>query len=287
MTNPILSLAGWAARCLPEQVKRSLYRMGPLSGLIRRGLNRAAPMGVVQVRVAGGGLAGLELRLDLQREKDYWLGTYEPELQSAIRDLVQEGGVAYDVGANIGYISLLLARKLGPGGRVFAFEALPANLERLETNLRLNNLVTQVEVVPVAVVDREGTVNFWVGPSGGMGKAEGSEGRKGVDYKSAIQVKGISLDEFVFRDGRRPPQVVKMDIEGGEVMALPGMRRLLQEIRPLVFLELHGPEAAGAAWQELGRAGYRLCRMQPGYPKADSQASLDWKAYLVAFPHEH
>jgi FkbM family methyltransferase len=286
MTNPVLSLAGWAARLLPDRVKFSLYRMGPLSSLIRKGLNRAAPQGIVQVRVVGGDLSGIQLNLDLQQEKDYWLGTYEPELQAAIQDLVREGTVAYDVGANIGYISLLLARKLGPGGKVYSFEALPANLERLEANLKINELIDQVEVVPAAVVDHAGTVKFLVGPSGGMGKAEGSKGRKEFDYDTVIQVKGISLDEFVYRDGKQPPQVIKMDIEGGEVMALPGMKRVLREVRPLVFLELHGPEAANAAWQAFNEAGYRICRMQPGYPEVISQEALDWKAYVVAFPYE-
>jgi FkbM family methyltransferase len=286
MTNPVLSLAGWAARHLPDRVKLSLYRMGLLSSLIRKGLNRAAPQGIVQVRVAGGDLSGIQLNLDLQQEKDYWLGTYEPELQAATQDLVREGTVAYDVGANIGYISLLLARKLGPGGKVYSFEALPANLERLKANLKINELIDQVEVVPAAVVDHAGTVKFLVGPSGGMGKAEGSKGRKEFDYDTVIQVKGISLDEFVYRDGKQPPQVIKMDIEGGEVLALPGMDRILREVRPLVFLELHGPEAANTAWQALNEAGYRICRMQPGYPEVISQEALDWKAYVVAFPYE-
>jgi hypothetical protein len=88
--------------------------------------------------VAAGGLSGLTLSLDLQTEKDYWLGTYEPDLQQAIQDLVQPGMIAYDVGANIGYISLLLGLAVGKDGHVFAFEALPANVERLQKNLRLN-----------------------------------------------------------------------------------------------------------------------------------------------------
>jgi FkbM family methyltransferase len=286
MTNPVLSIAGWAARVLPERAKRSLYRLGPLSGLIRKGLNRAAPEGFVQVRVAGGDLSGFELYLDLQREKDYWLGTYEPELQAAIQDLVEEGEAAYDVGANIGYISLLLARKLGPAGKVYAFEALPANLERLEANLKANRLVSQVEVLPVAVVDRRRPVKFLLGPSGGTGKAEDSEGRKELDYQASIQVKGVSLDEFVYQDGNQAPRIIKMDIEGGEVLALPGMKRVLKDVRPLVFLELHGPEAVDAAWQVFKEADYRICRMQPGYPEIISQENLDWKAYVVAFPHE-
>ena len=75
-----------------------------------------------------------------------------------------------------------------------------------------------------------------------------------------------------------------MDIEGGEVLALKGMPRLLEEIRPLILLELHGPEAASTAWRTLTAARYSLHRMEGGYPRAPSLADLDWKAYIIARP---
>ena len=280
----VLDLAAWAARHLPMPVKRLMYRIPPLAGLIRHGLNRAAPVGLTQVEVAAGGLAGCRLWLDLQAEKDYWLGIYEPELQAALGDLVRPGMVAYDVGANIGYISLLLARRVAQAGRVYAFEALPANLERLRANLALNEPGKSVVVTPAAVVECERPVRFLVGPSGGMGKADGSAGRGDVAYSDTVDIDGLSLDTFVFEMGNPPPQVVKMDIEGGEALALPGMVRLLEQERPLLLLELHGPEATQVTWQTLTRRGYRLCRMRPGYPPVKTQQELDWKAYVVAFP---
>ena len=276
----VLSLAAWAARALPAPVKRGLYRWKPLARLLRGVLNQAAPQGISEARVAAGGLEGFRLLLDLQTEKDYWLGTYEPELQEAIRREVRPGMVAYDIGANIGYVSLLLARAVGPQGRVFAFEALPANLERIRANLALN---PQAAVSPIgmAVIDGDRPVEFLTHASGAMGKAAGSAGRIGEAYGAAIQVSGISLDIFIYAHLNPVPQVVKIDIEGGEVLALPGMRRLLREGRPLVFLELHGPEAARVAWDELTAAGYQLSRMDSGayIPSFDT---LDWKAYVVA-----
>jgi len=59
---------------------------------------------------------------------------------------------------------------------------------------------------------------------------------------------------------------------------------VLERARPVVMLELHGPEAAQAAWKTLTKAGYRICRMCPAYPQVDSLEQLDWKAYLIAFP---
>lgn len=281
-SHPLYTAAGWLARKFPPQVKNALYRIKPLARLIRGTLNRAAPLGLTQVQVAAGGLAGAELSLDLQSEKDYWLGTYERELQQAVADWVEPGMVVYDVGANIGYISLLLARYVGDNGVVFAFEALPANLERLHTNLKLNGLEPRVQVVAGAVADHDRPVRFQVGPSNGMGKVEGSAGRKKGDYKETFEVPGITLDTFVYHNGNPPPEVIKMDIEGGEVLALPGMRRLLLEQRPILLLEIHGPEAARVAWGILKEAGYRIDHMRPGYPVIGSPDSMKWISYVLA-----
>ena len=271
------------AHWLPMPVKRMFYHLGPLSRSVRWALNLAVPPGLTEVTVSGGDLAGARLVLDMQAEKDYWLGTYEPELQAAVRDWVKPGWVAYDVGANIGYISLLLASAVGINGSVFAFEALPANLERLRVNVGLNLSLGKIVVVPGAVTNVLAPVRFLIGPSGGMGKVEGSAGRQGI-YGQDIEVAGITLDDFVYNQAQPVPQVIKMDIEGGEVMALPGMQRLLIEKRPLLFMELHGFEASKVAWELLTEVGYTICRMTSGYPVVPGLDALDWKAYLMARP---
>jgi FkbM family methyltransferase len=284
VTSLVLKFTSMVARIMPVSLRRSFYRLGPVAGWIRGGLNRAAPQGLTTIPVAAGALAGAQLLLDLQTEKDYWLGTYEPELQAAISSLAQPGMVVYDIGANIGYVSLLLRRKVGEKGQVYAFEPLPENLERLRTNLALNGLTSQVMVVAGAVVERSKPVRFLVGPSGGMGKVEGAAGRQGISYRDSILVDGISLDEFVYDSGNPTPDLIKMDIEGGEALAVKGMERLLHEARPVLLMELHGPRAAEVVWSALTGAGYRICRMSPGLPVVTSLNELDWKAYLVALP---
>ncbi len=91
MRRSFLSLAAWGAKILPNSFKQAIYKNKPLASFIRRGLNRAAPEGVVAVKVAAGDLAGYTILLDMQIDKDYWLGTYEPELQAALRELVPAG----------------------------------------------------------------------------------------------------------------------------------------------------------------------------------------------------
>ena len=281
MKKILLSSAAFAAKILPTPIKRAIYGFKPLARLIRGGLNRAAPSGLSEARVAAGGLAGFTLLLDMQNEKDYWLGTYEPELQALLHELVPPGAIIHDVGANIGYISLLLAEAAGETGRVFAFEALPSNVERLRRNLELNGMQGRVEVVAGAVGERSGPVRFLVHESGGMGKAAGSAGRDD-HYEAEVQVDGLSLDEFVYQRGNPLPQVVKMDIEGGEVLALPGMRRVLAEAHPLMLMELHGPESARTAWNTLTAEGYEICWMKDGMPVIPSLEAMGWKAYIVA-----
>ena len=281
MKKLFLSIAAFTAKILPNSFKQAIYKVKPLARLIRCGLNRLAPTGLVEVKVAAGDLAGFTILLDMQIDKDYWLGTYELELQSALRALIPVGAVIFDVGANIGYVSLLLAKAAGKTGRIFAFEALPSNVEQLRRNLALNGMEAQVTVVASAVTQASGPVRFQVHASGGMGKADGSAGRDD-QYQSEVTVPGISLDEFVYGQGNPPPQVVKMDIEGGEVMALPGMRRVLAEARPLMLVELHGPESSRVAWETLIAAGYKIFWMRPGYPVVPSLEALGWKAYIVA-----
>ncbi len=281
MANPLLGLAAAAARLLPNSVKRALYRLGPISKGLRAALNQAAPQGLTETQVAGGGLRGAKLRLDLQAEKDYWLGTYEVELQQALADFLRPGQTVYDCGANIGYISLLAARHVGAEGRVFAFEALPANRERLQANLALNAEGRVVEVVAKAVAAQSGSLEFLVHASGGMGKLVGSAGRD-ENYSEHIEVEALALDDFAYHPGHPLPDLIKLDIEGGEGAALQGMPRLLVEARPRLLIELHGPDAAQSVWLQLSAAGYRLHRMEKGYPAVHSLDDLDWKAYLMA-----
>ena len=282
MSHIFLKIAAEAARILPESWIQAIYHNPSLARLIRGRLNRAAPQGLVQVQVAAGGLEGASFELDLQTEKDYWLGIYEPNLQRVIKDFVKPGWVVYDVGANIGYISLLLAQAVLDTGHIVAFEALPDNFTRLQKNIRLNSLEDRITAIHAAVIDAGRPVTFMVGPSNGMGKVVGSAGRQEVVYAQSLTVSGISLDEYVYQAGHPAPQAVKMDIEGGEVMALPGMRRVLQEAHPLMLLELHGPESAQVAAQILRETGYRLYTMAPGYPEVAAGEALDWKAYLIA-----
>lgn len=285
MKNIFLKIVSVVAAVTPPAIKKLFYKLGPISQAIRRLLNTVSPKNFEVVEVASGGNKGFRMVLDLQSEKDYWLGTYEIDLQEGIKKLVQTGWVIYDVGANIGYFTLMFKRLVGENGVVFAFEPLPKNLERLEENLAINGLTSHVKVHPYAVIDESKEVQFLIGSSGAMGKAIGSAGRENQElYKESIRVPGIALDDFIFKQKNPPPQAIKMDIEGGETLAIKGMSRLLVDFKPFVFLELHGEEAAIEIWKALKEFGYRIHRISPGLPPIQSFEDFDWKTYLVAIP---
>ncbi len=202
MKKAFLKLTEIMARCLPNGVKRAIYSFRPLARLLRKGLNSSVPQGVAPVTVAAGDLRGARMELDMHIEKDYWLGTYELELQQAIRHFVKPGMTAFDVGANIGYISLLLSKAVGADGKVLSVEALPANIKRLQGHAAMNAFASNVTVLHAAVVDASKPVTFLVHNSTSMGKAVGSAGRSDEKYANEITVDGVSLDDLVYNPAR-------------------------------------------------------------------------------------
>lgn len=279
----LLSATATLSHILPESVRLSVYRFAALAGLIRRILNRAAPEGLTEVTVAAGALQGARLLLDIKSEKYYWLGNYEPMLQKAIVDFVKPGMVIYELGANIGYITLIFARAVGATGKVFAFEPLPSNIKRLRSNINLNNANHIVHLVPKAVSNDGKNAKFLVHSSTGMGKLKGIHGRD-VPYVREVDVFTVCLDDFVYQDLNPSPNIVKMDIEGGGEKAIFGMERILSEVRPICFWELHGPEEGHIARSALRRQGYSIRRMASGYPEIEDESELGWKEYIVALP---
>lgn len=285
LTSLLMRAAALAARILPQPIQRALYRLGPVTDAIRAGLNRGVPEGMTPVKVAGGMGRDMRFVLDLTVEKDLWLGTYEPELQAAIREYSRPGMVAYDVGANLGYVTILLALGGGADAKIFAFEPLAANLVRLRSHIELNRLQHRVQVVPAAVGDRTGQARFLVHASGGMGKLDGSFGRQ-ASYDGSIDVEILSLDDFVWRLGNPAPSVIKVDVEGGETMVVSGMQRIFREIRPVLLMEIHGPEAARAVWVAFEAADYEMVSMHHPARPIDNPQALKWKSYVVGRPRE-
>jgi FkbM family methyltransferase len=207
------------------------------------------------VVVAAGIAAGVRLRLDLKTEKYYWLGTHEAAVQQALVRETKPGMTVYDVGAHLGFFALGLARLVGAGGRVVAFDPLPENIRVLRANLELNlEQAGNVQVVQAAVANASGRVRLY----GGSDPSRARLAPPPASSEDGQEVASLTLDEFVFHRREPAPQLVKLDVEGAEGMALQGAQRLLREIKPGWILEVHGAAAAQAVWEELRCADYKL-----------------------------
>jgi FkbM family methyltransferase len=158
-----------------------------------------------------------------------WLGSYEYDKQRLVTELITRSQVVYDIGANVGYYTLLFSHLVGPSGRVMAFEPEPKNFAILKRHLVLNQCrnVTSIES---AIGNQCGTVRFQVGPTNAMGKVS-TYGELNV----AIQI----LDEWIVQNNAPGPDCIKIDVEGAESDVLIGARQTLERYHPVIFLATH------------------------------------------------
>lgn len=161
-----------------------------------------------------------------------WLGTYEQHKQKLFEGEVSSGQVVFDVGANSGFYTLLASELVGPSGQVVAFEPLPSNLKYMGQHLVLNG-VANVRVVDSAVTDVDGVARFEVEQSRYMGR---------IAENGTLEVSTVTLDHYCAGASVRPPNLIKIDIEGAEMKALKGAVQLLQSVRPAIFLATHSAE---------------------------------------------
>lgn len=175
------------------------------------------------------------LRLDLRRASNWYArGTVERHVQQAIADHVKPGDVFYDVGANIGFFSVLAARLVGPDGRVHAFEPEPRNAAAVRRNAKLNGFAT-ITVHEAAVADTVGTIRLIVTEHPGGATIDANSA--GADAQRTIEVKSVTLDSL----DAEPATFVKIDVEGTEPAVLRGMLRLAAEHKPLILVEADDP----------------------------------------------
>jgi FkbM family methyltransferase len=158
-----------------------------------------------------------------------WLGIYEHKKRRLFEKVVRSGGIVYDVGAHAGYYSLLASLLVGPRGLVYAFEPVPGNLYYLREHLRRNE-IKNTKICACAVWDSIGPMKFQEHQNSSMGR---------LDEAGSLEVKAASLDLLHATGKIRPPDVIKMDIEGAEYEALKGARNILTDYHPIIFLATH------------------------------------------------
>lgn len=160
---------------------------------------------------------------------------YERDTVKLFKKMIRPEMVIVDIGAHVGYYTTLFAKLTGPSGKVFAFEADSDNFKILEANTKQYK---NVEIFNTAITDRTGFVDFY--------KIKGNTSCHSVvvsDNADKISVPATTLDEFISQNRLRRPDVIKIDIEGGEYLAFCGMRDLFTSAKNLSVVMEFNPAA--------------------------------------------
>lgn len=193
-----------------------------------------------------GPLQGYKLVYDKSINIHSMLGVWELQnlkiWQSILSSSTFTGqkSVICDIGANIGFMSLYFSRYVPNGGVVYAFEPAPNTFDKLNRNL-VANKVSNIIALPYACTDTLGKIDFYIGSHHHSSSINANWARGNTEGNDAISVETITLDNFFYENGRTPPNLIKLDIEGGATLALPGCNQLGEKQRPLFMIESHTP----------------------------------------------
>jgi FkbM family methyltransferase len=210
-------------------------------------------------------------------------GEFEPGESQAVRTLLRPGDLAVDVGANLGWFSLVMAAAVAPGGEVWAVEPMPPILPALKRNLELNDSLG-VRLFEVALGKSSGTAELHVFSGLPHGHASVSTLDRS-DY-TAHAVERRTLDELL---GGRTPAFVKLDVEGSERDVLRGADAILAADRPPTWMiEVNYETSAAFGYHPIDllepfRDGYRLYRIADEglVPEVDPEGAPNGSSWLV------
>jgi FkbM family methyltransferase len=166
-------------------------------------------------------------------------GAWEPDTSRGLLKQVPAGGVFVDVGAHVGYYSLKAAPLVGPRGRVLAIEPNPETVRRLRANLR-ESKASVVLVEPVACSDSEDVLTLYAAPHSNTSASSLSQANVALQgpVAATFRVRTRRLDDIVRESGVTRVDVIKIDVEGAELMVLKGAADTLDRYHPVVEVEV-------------------------------------------------
>jgi FkbM family methyltransferase len=210
-------------------------------------------MPLITCSFSRGAVQSLQMKMDLDPDRPNERSilvclqtgsSFEPDVANVLVRVLREGDIAVDVGANIGFLTVLASLLVGPSGHVVAFEPGAENLERLHANLTHNDC-KNVTVIEKAVTNQVGDVAFFINSDDSGGNALWDPAQYPGNVKCLATpirrtLPGTTLDAEWERLQLPTPKVIKIDTEGAEQRVLEGMRDLLSRQKPrFVVAELH------------------------------------------------
>ncbi len=207
---------------------------------------------------------------DLVQYGMWWAGdNYEVHQTRYFKSVIHSGAVVFDIGANVGFYSLVAAPLAGPTGTVYCFEPMTQQFERLTQNISRNKLA-RVFPQKLALSDRAGEAVIHLTTPNNTGSASllPASSARGSEFEERVRCS--TLDEFVATHELKRLDVMKIDVEGLELKVLQGGTSTIQRFRPTILIEVTQSlqERAGASRQQvyhwMGEQGYQAFRIQSG-----------------------
>jgi FkbM family methyltransferase len=193
------------------------------------------------------------------------LGGWEKQSQAVYQGSIFKNFTVFDIGANYGIHSLLYSKLVGEGGRIFAFEPWPENINDIKQNLAINK-IQNVTVVEQAISDTKGVAEFKIATHGAEGSLVNIVDNRHQTGRT-IKVVTNTLDDFCSSNNIYP-DFIKIDIEGAEGYALKGFDNLIPRSYPFFAIDLHTPECDRAAGTFFSKHGYEVYRVNDSSAKA-------------------
>jgi FkbM family methyltransferase len=179
--------------------------------------------------------AGLKLTTN-KASADYTEGTNEYPVQLVLAKHLKPGDIFYDIGANVGFFTIIGARLVGPSGHVYAFEPIPETAARVQHNTKLNNF-QNITVFTKAVSSSTGEGELLVTRHPGGAKLSTICTPLNSEISGTISVELVSIDDYIARKTLPPPNLVKIDVEGAELDVLRGMCETIKQFKPIIIYE--------------------------------------------------
>lgn len=206
----------------------------------------------------------------------YAAGDFESDVQKAFAAHLKPGQVVYDVGSNVGFMTLVASKLVGPTGTVIAFEPIRRTASQLAAQVKVNDL-KNVIVKNCAVSDREGISRMSIDSFSCMARLSDSASNYGKGSTYEEEVATTTLDKVVTE--HPAPDLLKIDVEGAEMMVLNGATGLLRDHRPVIIIELHSEELSQQFHHFISEYGYDLWAADGG--KAEPG---DYRRFVIGAP---
>ena len=187
------------------------------------------------MKMRNGLFKGIKIEINFKNQLALIFGSPEIHLQEILKKYVTKNAVVFDIGANIGYVSIAMSRLVGDNGRVFSFEAIPSTAERCSRNLEFN-ACDNVRLINKALSAECKKVEFRIPDSGDTHPMASMVWHKNMSNVVILEVDSIAIDlDEQFKS--LTPSFLKIDVEGAEGQVVLGMQHMISRCLPIIFIE--------------------------------------------------